>query len=498
MKIIEKGNLLGIDKKEVDALIAKKKFVGLNRSPRAEKVIVSLTSYKPRINDVKYTIYSLLNQTFSPDKLILWLDEDSFPQREKDLPRDLLKLRQFGLTIDWCENLRPYKKLIPALERYPDDLIVTADDDIFYRPDWLKILYDEHVKFPDCLIAHFFYRTRLDAQGKIYPFRAWFEPWKFIDSLPPMFCTYMGSGGGVTFKRKLLHPDILRRELFMKLSPLADDVWFWTMALLNGTKIKIPSEAIHKVIHVDPDNHTNGENLWRENIMGKQDAQLRQVFEHYPEVLEKLIREAVDSKPYISVVLPVKNPAAVSACLQNIFAQTFPDAELILINFGARTEIPPLPTNFHVINYPGGSFGDACNLGLRKAAGEYILFKDESSFLPREALDLAAQTADISKADVVHFAGHIQLEGDNGRFVLDDAPELKRDAPTALDVPRQLRAIFWLQNKLSRRLDTKIFRRDFLLKHGMTFGNDHTEFSFQALIQAEKYFIAPQGFCFCK
>ena len=145
MKIIQKNGARIIDKTEIDKLFATKKFIGLNKSPRAEKVIVSLTSYDLRINDVKYAIYSLLNQNFPPDKLILWLDEDSFPQREENLPHDLLELRDFGLTIDWCENLRSYKKLIPALEKYPDDIIITADDDIFYRPNWLQILYDEHL-----------------------------------------------------------------------------------------------------------------------------------------------------------------------------------------------------------------------------------------------------------------------------------------------------------------------------------------------------------------
>ena len=186
MKLIEKQGLIGIDKKEVDKFLAVKNFIGLNRSPRSEKIIVSLTSYKPRINDVKYTIYSLLNQTFPPDKLILWLDEDSFPKREKNLPPDLLKLRNFGLTIDWCENLRPYKKLIPALEKFPDDIIVTADDDIFYRSDWLKILYDEHLKNPDCVIAHRAHRIRFDTQGNIFPYRLWNSEIK-IAVTPPQY-----------------------------------------------------------------------------------------------------------------------------------------------------------------------------------------------------------------------------------------------------------------------------------------------------------------------
>lgn len=204
MKLIKRGNNVGIDKKEFDKLIAAKNFIGLNKSPRAEKVIVSLTSYKPRINDVKYAIYSLLNQSFPPDKLILWLDEDSFPQREKNLPRDLLKFRQFGLTINWCENLRSYKKLIPALKKYPDDIIVTADDDLFYRPDWLKILYDEHTKNPNCIVAHYGSRMKIDTSEKIYPLTRWYHFSMPLPPLRPMFANSAGTGGGVITKTIVL------------------------------------------------------------------------------------------------------------------------------------------------------------------------------------------------------------------------------------------------------------------------------------------------------
>lgn len=497
MKIIERDGRRGIDKQEIDALLAKKKFVGLNKSPRAEKVIVSLTSYKPRINDVKYAVYSLLNQTLPPDKLILWLDEDSFPQREENLPRDLLRLRKFGLTIDWCENLRPYKKLIPVLEKYPDDIIVTADDDIFYRPDWLKILYDEHLKNPDCLVAHYGYRIRINNLGKIYPRQNWYWLFTPIRSSPAMLANPSGTGGGLLLKKSFFHNDVLNREIFLQVAPIDDELWFWAMAVLNGTKTKFPFGAMNRVISVDLDEQQSGRTLWSQNKI-KKDFWLSKIIEHYPALLERLIREAAESKPYLSVVMPVKNPANVSACIQNIFAQNFPDFELILINLGTRVEVPTLPTNFRVVNYPGGSIGDALNLGLRKAEGDYVLFAGENVVFPQGALDIAAQTADKLNADVIHFAAHIKIEGNNGRFVLDDAPELKRDTPTLFDAPKQIRAALWFQNKLSRRLDTKIFKRDFLLKHGITFGNDLAEFSFQALTQADKYLIAPQAFCFCK
>ncbi len=100
--------------------------------------------------------------------------------------------------------MRPYKKLIPVLEKYPDDIIVTADDDIFYRPDWLKILYDEHLKSPDCLVAHYGYRIRLDTFGKVYPRQNWY--WLFTPgrSSPAMLANSSGTGGGGITKKIVL------------------------------------------------------------------------------------------------------------------------------------------------------------------------------------------------------------------------------------------------------------------------------------------------------
>ena len=495
MKLIRKNGMLGIDKTEIDELIATKEFVGLNRSPRAEKVIVSLTSYKPRINDVKYAIYSLLNQTFPPDKLILWLDEDSFPQREENLPQDLLELRNFGLTIDWSENLRPYTKLIPALEKYPDDIIVTADDDIFYRADWLKILYDEHLNSPDCVIAHRAHGIRLDAQGNIFPYTAWHSEIKTLITPPRHYKNFLTGVGGVLYKKKFFHGDILKREIFMEVSPTNDDIWFWAMAVLNDTPIKIPAAAQSNLIYVDIDAQLGEETLSSKNVgHGRNDIQLKQVIEHYPALLEKLIRESTEFKPYISIVMPIKNSANVAACLKNIFGLNFPDFELIIINLGSQFKLPTLPTNFRVINCPGGTVNDALNLGLQKSTGEYVLFKDETSTLPRDALEVVAQIADSSKADVIHFAGRVQL---NGKLILDDKIQYNNQ-PTFLDASRQRRAVMWLQNILSKRLDTKIFRRDFLTEHKLTFGNDLSEFMFRALIQAEKYLLLPRAFGFYK
>ena len=89
---------------------------GLNTEERSPKIIVSLTTFPKRIKTVHITIEQLLTQSVKPDKLILWLAEEQFPNKENDLPEDLLRLREFGLTIGWCKDLRSYKKLLPTLK----------------------------------------------------------------------------------------------------------------------------------------------------------------------------------------------------------------------------------------------------------------------------------------------------------------------------------------------------------------------------------------------
>ena len=118
-----------INKLKLDPKINQFNELGITRELRNPKLIVSLTSFPQRMYDVHYCLYSLLTQQLKPDKLILWLAESQFPNKEKDIPQKVLSLKENGLEIRWCEDMGAYKKLLPSLKEYPDDIIVTADDD---------------------------------------------------------------------------------------------------------------------------------------------------------------------------------------------------------------------------------------------------------------------------------------------------------------------------------------------------------------------------------
>lgn len=262
-------------------------------APSGEDVdlIVSLTSFPKRIHNIKYTIHSLFNQSLKPKKIVLYLAEEEFPNKEKDLPQDLLSFKNWGLEIRWCKNIRSYKKLIPALKDFPNEIIVTADDDVYYYEDWLKVLWQEHIKYPQEIISH---RARLisfDENNNMNGYDNWYVS---FDPVEGSFLNFFTGVGGILYPKNSLHSDVLNEELFMELCPYGDDIWFWGMAVKNDTKIRIPNNCIPYLNHTEVMRELAGgqvASLWAFNEDGGNDHQMENLFNHYPEIKEKILNE---------------------------------------------------------------------------------------------------------------------------------------------------------------------------------------------------------------
>lgn len=276
---------LTINRKKIDKKILNFKEVGINSTKRNKKIIVSLTTYKTRINHVKYTIYSLLNQTVKADEIILWLPNDEFLDNESNIPEEILNLRNNGLTIKICENIKSYKKLIPALKEYPNDLIITADDDIYYPQDWIETLYLQHKKHPDNIITHRAKKITLN-NGEINSY----NKWHIIESMQKAsYTNFFTTGGGTLFVPSFLDNTVFDEKLFKKLTPYSDDIWFWAMAVLNKTKIEVPPDNMYRLIYTKPERDVlnNKDTLWYSNEK-ENDRQLANIFNEFPEIKERI------------------------------------------------------------------------------------------------------------------------------------------------------------------------------------------------------------------
>lgn len=253
---------------------------GVNTSEeRTEKVVVSLTSYGKRVTrTLSSTLISLLKQSYKPDVVVLWLDHNEW--NDNTIPEVLKRLRNKGLTIRYCENLYSFKKHIPTIEAYPNDIIITVDDDFYYPSNFIKKLMIEYGKNPNRIYTHLAHRPTFSDNGELMPYSCWN---KLISdsSESPLFAT---TGGGCLYKKSFLYEDVCNRKLFQTLCPKADDVWMYFMGILKGTPTKVlknnhfsmlPLDVFYQLTHEDS-------NLTSVNVKRSyNDVQIEQVMKHY-------------------------------------------------------------------------------------------------------------------------------------------------------------------------------------------------------------------------
>ena len=109
-----------------------------------KRIIVSMTSWKKRIQNVSKVVYSIYMNTVKPDSIELNLSTDEFTNKEKDLPEDLLTLVDTNiLKINWVkENTGVFKKFIPVLKKYKleDFYLFSCDDDWLYNKEFISMM----------------------------------------------------------------------------------------------------------------------------------------------------------------------------------------------------------------------------------------------------------------------------------------------------------------------------------------------------------------------
>lgn len=245
-----------------------------NKEPQ---IIISLTTYNKRIYDVHLTIESLFRQTIMPNKIVLWLAEDEF--NEENIPYMLKKLQKKGLDIEFCKDLKSYKKLIPTLKKYSNDIILTVDDDILYPYDFIENIYIEYLKDKKCIYFYRGHKITFDKNKKINNYNDWIGDYQGEEKSFLMLPTGIG---GILYPPKCFNEEIFNEIQFMKLAPRADDVWFKAMALKNGVKckkIKISKEFQKKFINLE-----DGQDIALSKINvgdNQNDIQIKAVFDYY-------------------------------------------------------------------------------------------------------------------------------------------------------------------------------------------------------------------------
>ena len=247
-----------------------------NKEYGGQELIISLTSYGNKLQLLYLTIESLLQQTVKPNRIILWLDQTKYDKYES-IPETLHRQEKRGLEIRLCEDVRSYTKLVPAILYFPNAVTISADDDIIYPIDFVERLYKAYVNDPSKI---YFYRGHymlFENDGSPKPYIDWVKRGaKGCD-----IYNFPTGVSGIIYPPHCYHEDMTNKELFLKLCPHADDVWFKAMTYLKGTlceKIESPHyDSLFIPLDVESES-----SLQRINVVnGGNDKQIKKVFDYY-------------------------------------------------------------------------------------------------------------------------------------------------------------------------------------------------------------------------
>lgn len=234
-------------------------------------LIVSLTSYPERFSSLHLTLKCLLSQNVAPDLVILWI---AHADKELLTP-NITKLSSSGLVIDFCDDLRSYKKIIPTLERQMNAYIVTADDDVYYGRSWLKQLVTVSLANPKDVVCHRSHTIRLGTDNLPLPYNNWILDSQQFEASPLTFQTGVG---GVLYPPNVFYRDVLNISLFTELCFHADDIWLYWMMRMNGRVSRRVDSRFR--MYCWPGTQKNA--LWLSNMVRcKNDIDIDRMLNHY-------------------------------------------------------------------------------------------------------------------------------------------------------------------------------------------------------------------------
>lgn len=488
----------GIDKHSITNKINSFNELGVTKEKRSPRIIITLTSFPERLYNLHFTLYSLLRQNFKPDEVILWLSNEEFPNNEEDIPDEILNLKDNGLSIKWCDDIKSYKKLIPALIEYPNDILVTADDDIFYPENWLKNLYEEYLKYPDNIICCRCHRAILNSDYSFAPFKEWIN----VDGgLEASYLTFSTSGSGALYPPNSLHSDVTNAKIFQKLCYWNDDMWFWAMAILNKTKIKLIENTMTAFDCVNPAKErsiTNEKSLWTYNKHGAYDQDLRNIMNFYPNFLDIIIDDIEKREYKISIIIPIFNVEKyIHLAFESIFNQSigFNNLEILFIDDCSTDNSAEIIKSLEIkydnvkcyyLTKNSGFAGKPRNIGLKNASAEYIMFLDPDDVFYETACEILYNTIIEKDIDLVSGSYSILKDGNTTKFNFED---FNLEIGKIYDNLDENMDIF----KLPPAIMTKIYRKSIISEYDITFPIGVPA---QDLIFYSKYLFKSKGILF--
>ncbi|GAB3374920.1 glycosyltransferase family protein [Azotobacter armeniacus] len=236
-------------------------------------ITVNITTTHNRLDLCSQTVWSLLNQSVPPEKIVIWVSKEAYlidkgVDKAPDWMLDLNKIKKI-IEFRWTANTGPYRKLFPALvEATKDQVIVYADDDTIYKENWLNLLvtkFREHNE--EKIVAS---RVRISKRN-IFGRHKTYMLWPISQKEIELDSDYLITGvGGVILKKKHIKEKLLNNQDYLKICPKSDDLWISEIIARSKTPVLTCPEAMREILFIQHEHGLEKQNtLVSKNLLGK-------------------------------------------------------------------------------------------------------------------------------------------------------------------------------------------------------------------------------------
>jgi hypothetical protein len=207
----------------------------------SERIYICMTTIDSRVDRIKPVVDSLLCQTRKPYQIVINLSKEPY-LLDKGIDENNPVLKEISkdpsVLINWVENIGPYRKIYPFLEKHfaqsvtNEKVFITIDDDTIYPDYFIEQLYSKYIETNN--IVAFRGRCIEIGDDAIAPYEkwAWGKNAMTFRNLPT-------GKDGIIYSTRFFSKDFLNIKKIKEIAPTVDDLWIKWHCALNGVKSQI-------------------------------------------------------------------------------------------------------------------------------------------------------------------------------------------------------------------------------------------------------------------